>query len=89
MYPEHRKLHLVVEQSQRLGEFLEWLGQEGLVICEYTRDEDWPWTPLHSSIDRLLGRYFGIDLAVLEREKRAMLDEQRALNARVREGGAP
>jgi len=84
MYPEHEKLHLVVADSQKLGEFLDWLGHEGLTICTFDpQREEAPWLPLYRPLSQLLADYFGIDLAILEAEKRAMLDAQRALNARL------
>ncbi len=34
MYPEHDKLHAVVDRSQAIGEFLEWLSSEkDAVLC--------------------------------------------------------
>lgn len=33
-YPEHEKLHAIKDQSQSIGEFIEWLGENGYSICE-------------------------------------------------------
>lgn len=87
-YPEHAKLQAVVEQSQAIGTFLEWLTSEKhMVICEWvntendsmsTRNEEL--IPAGVSITDWLAEFFEIDLKVIEAEKRAMLDAQRALN---------
>ena len=78
-YPEHAKLANVQPQSQAIGEFLEWLTSEtGHVIAKYGDDERL--RPSYESINGLLAQFFQIDLTVLETEKRAMLDHQRALN---------
>jgi len=34
-YPEHDKLTEVREQSQAIGEFLEWLEGQGVKLCRY------------------------------------------------------
>jgi hypothetical protein len=42
-YPEHQRLEVVKDQSQAIGEFLEWLSEKGLRLTrwlpEYTNDE--------------------------------------------------
>lgn len=37
-YPEHEKLLAVKEQSQAVGEFLEWLGERGVRLMEWLED---------------------------------------------------
>lgn len=84
VYPEHEKLKKVVKESQAIGEFMEWLEQEkDVTLCKtIPRGEEgegrfWPsFTP----IQELLADFFGIDLKVIEQEKRAMLDKMRELN---------
>lgn len=39
-YPEHEKLSEIQEQSQRIGLFLEWLRQQGYVICRWEEPDD-------------------------------------------------
>jgi hypothetical protein len=88
-YPECDKLLAARGKIQTLGEFLEWLGAEGIFLAEVdTRPGRWGHGGGHALIsettEKLLARYFEIDLDKVEAEKRAMLDAQRALNARTR-----
>jgi hypothetical protein len=72
-YPEHDKMLAVQDQSRAIGEFLEWTQGEGYLLAEYGRNEsDYP-TRVQLTIEQVMARYFGIDLAVIEKEKRAML----------------
>jgi hypothetical protein len=76
-YPEHDKLQEVAAKSQVCAEFIEWLGYEkGIVLAKWIRGEHLvqPGDP----IDKLLAEFFEIDLAKIEREKRAMLSDARA-----------
>lgn len=83
-YPEHDRLKAVKAESQALGEFLEWLqavdGGDS-VICERTRGTDDRLYINTKTTNQLLADYFGIDLSILESEKRAMLKAQRELNS--------
>lgn len=87
-YPEHEKLHAVVEESQVCGEFLEWLQSEkGFSICRHVTDEErdardsggfWEWNgqelvPAPFVLHELLAEFFEIDLEKLEEEKLQML----------------
>jgi hypothetical protein len=98
--PEHDKLHEVRERSQAIGEFLEWLGErgvslavrhqhsdgcreDGFLICDFREDE---LASFAFQTNQLLAEFFEIDLDTLEAEKTALLDYQRALNARVEPG---
>lgn len=77
-YPEHERLSKVRDKSQAIGEFLEWLNEQDLHLARYdhrgVKLEPVPW-----EIQNRLADFFGIDLNVLEDEKRTMLDEQRKL----------
>ena len=79
--PEHEKLTEVQLQSQIVGEFLEWLGEQGIWLASFNRFDRLD--PINDSTEKLLARYFEIDLQVLEAEKVALLDMQRQLNERV------
>lgn len=79
-YPEHEKLHAVVEESQACGEFYDWLQSKGYTLCESDERNPERFWPVHRPITDLLAERFGIDQEKLEDEKRAMLDELRALN---------
>lgn len=107
-YPEHDKLTKVQDQTQAIGEFLEWVGGEKharlMVWTEWNEptEDDCPrthyseknkaacptchgtdrytrnvhhnaWLPVQGSTEELLAAWAGIDLAAVEREKRAML----------------
>ncbi len=66
-YPEHEKLSEVKEQSQFLGEFLDYCRENNI-------------NPLKGSIQQMLAAFFQIDLRKLEDEKDEMLEEIRKLN---------
>ena len=76
--PEHEKLKEVQPQSQAIGEFIEWLGEQGIWLSSFNRFDRLE--PINDSAEKLLARYFEIDLKVLEAEKVALLDAQRQLN---------
>jgi len=79
-YREHEKLAEISDKSQAIGEFLDWLTGEGVMLCEVgLHDRYWP---IQTTIPNLLAEYFGIDQEKLEREKRLMLDHMRRRNAK-------
>lgn len=74
-YPEHKKLTAIAEQSQSIGEFIDWLQtSKGYEICYYTDDDADPLAKVPKSINDLLADYFKIDQDKLEEEKREMLE---------------
>lgn len=75
-YPEHEKMAKVRDQSQALGEFLEWLGSMG--VDDLTVDGRR--FNLGCDIEPLLGTYFDIDLEKIETEKQDMLGAVRIRN---------
>ncbi len=77
--PEHEKLQDIQPQSQAIGEFLEWAGEQGLYLSEFVSDYQ-QYQPTSENVQSLLARHFEIDLKVLEGEKVALLDAQRQLN---------
>lgn len=87
-YVEHDRVAAVKAESQAIGQFLEWLSEEGLELARRHEHADGCYdedgrlacgyrrdelAAEHSSIEVLLARYFDIDLNKLEAEKRAML----------------
>lgn len=71
-YPEHEKLAKVKDKSQAIGEFLNYGLEDGVLLARYDKYDRL--YPIHQSTEALLAKYFDIDLVVLEKEKRAMLD---------------
>ena len=79
-YPEHAKMERVMDKSQTIGEFLEWLsGKKRIVLAHYGVDkfDDYLY-PLSYDTEELLAQYFGINLNKVEQEKRQMLEEIRS-----------
>lgn len=73
-HPELAKMQAVQTQSQAIGEFIEWLGENGMAICTSNaglRGESF--YPVAASTEEMLARHFGIDLKAVERERRAVL----------------
>jgi len=95
-YPEHEKLERIQPQSQIIGEFLEWLQGAGkLVLAEYcdfshgTNGKRWrravpALMPTSARAEVILARYFKINLAKIEREKRSMLATMRETSLAAR-----
>lgn len=76
-YPEHVKLRAVSNESQKIGNFLNWLlNEKNLTLCvaEPQRREV-EYVPTTEGIDSLLGEYFDIDPKKLSEEKDAMVAE--------------
>ena len=80
-YPEHQRLKAISGQSQVVYDFLEWCGEEkGYCLAVWaTEDTDRMW-PVRDSKRKLLAEFFDIDMDKIEAEKRAVLDEMRAMN---------
>jgi hypothetical protein len=96
-YPEHERQRLVLDKSQAIGEFLEWLtSEQNYVIAEWGGGTEETGSehrlyPVHRRIESWLAQYFQIDPVKIEAEKRAMLDAMRAaqgLDSEGREVGA-
>lgn len=74
-YLEHEKLAAVAQDSQKQGEFLEWLRSNDYYLC---REQPYGgYWPTSRSIEQILAEYYGIDQRKLEKEKRAMLTNLR------------
>ncbi len=73
-FPQLAKMQAVQEQSQSIGEFIDWLWQNGMAICtteEGLRGDRF--YPVMTPIEELLARYFEVDLQAAEKERRATL----------------
>lgn len=80
-YPEHDKLKEIADKSQLVGEFLDWLryDQEIVLMREPDNPNNHP-THERRNTEQLLADFFGINLEVLNKEKRDILEAQRELN---------
>lgn len=74
-YPEHEKMKVVQDDSQVIGDFIEWLYSRDFSICELDGNSFYR---THYSIERLLASYFNIDLKKIEQEKLTMLNSLKA-----------
>lgn len=80
-YPEHDRLKALDGANQTVGNFIEWLHEQGMEIGRFEKMRgfsDPQFVPITKSRDALLAEHFDIDRDKLEAEKRAMLDELRA-----------
>jgi len=77
-YPEHDKLSAVAEQTQAIGEFVEWLEGKGIFLARYVEGSNFP-RSVHGLRD-LLAEWADIDQNKLEAEKRQMLAVCHAAN---------
>jgi hypothetical protein len=80
-YPEHDKLSEVADQTQAIGEFMEWLGSKGVFLAHYIDGMNFP-RQYNTGVRDLLAEWAGIDQDKLEAEKRQMLGTLRAANAK-------
>lgn len=80
-YPECEKMDAIRDQSQAIGEFLEWLSHDkNFSICSFYNPGDHcfgEFRPITDGVEQLLAEFFCINLKKIEKEKRQMLDELR------------
>lgn len=79
--PNLTKMLEVKEQSQAIGEFLDWCSSRGQYLCEYREGHEFP-SPVRISIHRLLAEFFDIDYDAANKEQEAVLEYVR----RIRRG---
>lgn len=73
LLPEHQKLKDLNGRNETVGDFIEWLNDNGLVIAEHDKSSRlWP---TMKSRDTLIANFFEIDTKKLEAEKRQILSE--------------
>ena len=66
----------VQQSSQAIGEFVEWLSENGMAVCKPVDGlRDVIYLPINESLEQLIARHFGVDLNAVERERRAVLYE--------------
>lgn len=71
--PECEKLAKVSEDSNKIGDFMAWLSYRGIKFCKYDEGIEM-WIPTNWSINHVLGRYYGIDLDLVDKERTALLE---------------
>lgn len=79
--PECDRMLAVKDESQRYGEFLEWLQHRYTLCRPPTGIKSSHYRPALINIEKILADYFDIDLEEAEREKRAILAHLRERNA--------
>lgn len=71
----------VKEQSALLGEFVDYLSENGMAICDQTDGEpiygQQGYLPIRKSFEQLFADFFDIDLKAAEAERVAILDHIR------------
>lgn len=84
---EHEKLKPVQPFSQKIHEFIEWLGETHKIeLCEHFDagpGGDPQLFPVHKTTTQLVAEFFEIDLKKLEDEKQVMLEGLRNRNMGV------
>lgn len=71
--PECEKLRQVSDKSNAQGAFLDWLlGEKGFTLARYA--DSGGLYPVSRNMEELLAEYHGIDLAKVEKERRALLE---------------
>lgn len=80
--PELDKLSKCREKSQAIGEFLDWLSEQDILLasCHAGIDLDETLLPIRKSINTLLHEYFGIDEKKCEKERQMLLEALRKTN---------
>jgi hypothetical protein len=78
-YPEHEKLKVVAQDSQKLADFLDWIESRHWCVAEYVGERMYPvrFGNYRPAKDSLLAEYFEIDLKKIDKEKDQMLEEMR------------
>lgn len=80
-YPEHTRMAAVRDQAEAIGQFLD---ESGYILAEHRQMDGYreeQLMPVAAPVNTILARYFGIDLAKIDTEQRAMLDALREAQA--------
>lgn len=80
--PECDKMLSLEKERNIIGDFLTWLNAEGYWICELKQTEcnDDIFHPMHKSIEHWIAEHLKLNMAKIEKERRAILEEVRKLN---------
>lgn len=80
--PQHEKLKTLQGDAECVGEFIDWLSDEGIQLCEkkaHLYSEDGAMYPVDRTIEEMIAGFLGIDRDALEREKVSILNYQRQM----------
>ena len=92
-YPEHEKLKAIQHQSQMCKNFIDFLREKGIILCEEATEEQYEesrecrmfkrevgpaYLETSKRDDQIISEFFEIDLNALSREKDQMIEEIRA-----------
>lgn len=72
-YPEHTRQSAVLDEAKAIGQFLD---ESGYILAEYREIEGYreeQLMPVNTPVQHILAKHFGIDLAKIDTEKRAMI----------------
>jgi hypothetical protein len=82
--PELEKMQAAAERlsTQAIGEFLDWLGEQGIMLCTWSEHiGGGRFHEIAGGRERLLATYAEVDLDKIVQERRALLDYLRSLNS--------
>lgn len=79
-YTEHAKLYRLHGENDTVGFSLDWLRDQNIWLAQYESGYGAELVPIDESTHKILARYFEIDEAKVDEEKRKMLDDIRAVN---------
>ncbi len=82
--PNCEKLRALHKDKVIVGDFIEWMTAQGYVIAQEVEEE---LAYARKSFDKLWLDYIEVDEQKLDDERRAILDEQRKLNAELAKTG--
>ena len=77
IWPECEKLKATAPYSQKIGEFIDWLHDDDVVLAEWVKDPqgfDENLIPVTKPIQELLAEFFEIDMNKVEEERRQILE---------------
>jgi len=83
-YPELEKMKKIQDESQSIGQFIDWMEQKKQIwLCKYEDSDDKidprP-MPISQGTQQLLAEYFEIDMVKVEEERRQILEDIRQKN---------
>lgn len=78
-YPQSEKLSIIQDRREAIAQFVDWAFEEHDMELALREGDDRLY-PISGRLDDLILEFFGVDLAELEKERRAMLADLRGEN---------